>query len=128
MCSSCSSDPVSPFSFPLTASFLLFSLSLFPPLTSGAVWLFILGPVHLRGCMCGCACTWVCEYLCFYVCICACMCLNVFLCLCPLPLNVYVCVCTCVLPCSRAEQVPPCLTHETSLPSPWGTPALARKR
>ncbi|XP_054630463.1 WD repeat and FYVE domain-containing protein 3 isoform X3 [Dunckerocampus dactyliophorus] len=29
---------------------------------------------------------------------------------------------------SRAEQVPPCLTHETSLPSPWGTPALARKR
>ncbi|KAG7490175.1 hypothetical protein JOB18_029475 [Solea senegalensis] len=29
---------------------------------------------------------------------------------------------------SRAEQLPPCLTHETSLPSPWGTPALARKR
>ncbi|XP_041955873.1 WD repeat and FYVE domain-containing protein 3 isoform X3 [Alosa sapidissima] len=29
---------------------------------------------------------------------------------------------------SRAEQVPPCLTHETSLPSPWGTPALTRKR
>ncbi|XP_015220356.1 WD repeat and FYVE domain-containing protein 3 isoform X2 [Lepisosteus oculatus] len=29
---------------------------------------------------------------------------------------------------SRAEQVPPCLTHETSLPSPWGTPALSRKR
>uniref|UniRef100_A0A671LJE3 WD repeat and FYVE domain-containing protein 3 n=1 Tax=Sinocyclocheilus anshuiensis TaxID=1608454 RepID=A0A671LJE3_9TELE len=29
---------------------------------------------------------------------------------------------------SRAEQVPPCLTHETSLPSPWGTPAIARKR
>ncbi|XP_036381916.1 WD repeat and FYVE domain-containing protein 3 isoform X1 [Megalops cyprinoides] len=29
---------------------------------------------------------------------------------------------------SRAEQVPPCLTLETSLPSPWGTPALARKR
>ncbi|MGH0178159.1 UNVERIFIED_CONTAM: hypothetical protein FKN15_076727 [Acipenser sinensis] len=29
---------------------------------------------------------------------------------------------------SRAEQVPPCLTHETSLPSPWGTPALPRKR
>ncbi|XP_076857169.1 WD repeat and FYVE domain-containing protein 3-like isoform X2 [Brachyhypopomus gauderio] len=29
---------------------------------------------------------------------------------------------------SRAEQVPPCLSHETSLPSPWGTPALARKR
>uniref|UniRef100_A0A8C9S430 WD repeat and FYVE domain containing 3 n=1 Tax=Scleropages formosus TaxID=113540 RepID=A0A8C9S430_SCLFO len=29
---------------------------------------------------------------------------------------------------SRAEQVPPCLTHESSLPSPWGTPALTRKR
>uniref|UniRef100_A0A1A8RM48 WD repeat and FYVE domain containing 3 n=1 Tax=Nothobranchius rachovii TaxID=451742 RepID=A0A1A8RM48_9TELE len=29
---------------------------------------------------------------------------------------------------SRAEQVPPCLTHETLLPSPWGTPALTRKR
>ncbi|XP_069782164.1 WD repeat and FYVE domain-containing protein 3 isoform X4 [Narcine bancroftii] len=29
---------------------------------------------------------------------------------------------------SFAEQVPPCLTHETSLPSPWGTPALSRKR
>ncbi|KAF7644990.1 hypothetical protein LDENG_00212340 [Lucifuga dentata] len=29
---------------------------------------------------------------------------------------------------SRAEHVPPCLTHETSLPSPWGTPALTRKR
>ncbi|XP_077377164.1 WD repeat and FYVE domain-containing protein 3 isoform X1 [Festucalex cinctus] len=29
---------------------------------------------------------------------------------------------------SRAEQVPPCLTHETTLPSPWGTPALTRKR
>ncbi len=30
--------------------------------------------------------------------------------------------------CSRAEQVPPCLTHETSLPSPWGTPVITRKR
>lgn len=30
--------------------------------------------------------------------------------------------------CSRAEQIPPCLTNETSLPSPWGTPALSRKR
>ncbi|XP_015131950.1 WD repeat and FYVE domain-containing protein 3 isoform X1 [Gallus gallus] len=29
---------------------------------------------------------------------------------------------------SRAEQIPPCLTNETSLPSPWGTPALSRKR
>ncbi|KAG9480633.1 hypothetical protein GDO78_012215 [Eleutherodactylus coqui] len=29
---------------------------------------------------------------------------------------------------SRAEQIPPCLTNETTLPSPWGTPALARKR
>ncbi|XP_029115173.1 WD repeat and FYVE domain-containing protein 3 isoform X3 [Scleropages formosus] len=29
---------------------------------------------------------------------------------------------------SRADQVPPCLTHEASLPSPWGTPAMARKR
>ncbi|XP_035234406.1 WD repeat and FYVE domain-containing protein 3 isoform X2 [Anguilla anguilla] len=29
---------------------------------------------------------------------------------------------------SRAEQLPPCLTLETSLPSPWGTPALSRKR
>uniref|UniRef100_A0A3P9L505 WD repeat and FYVE domain containing 3 n=1 Tax=Oryzias latipes TaxID=8090 RepID=A0A3P9L505_ORYLA len=29
---------------------------------------------------------------------------------------------------SRAEHMPPCLTHETSLPSPWGTPALTRKR
>ncbi|KAL4623281.1 WD repeat and FYVE domain-containing protein 3-like isoform X1 [Arapaima gigas] len=29
---------------------------------------------------------------------------------------------------SRADQVPPCLTHEASLPSPWGTPSLARKR
>ncbi|XP_078070095.1 WD repeat and FYVE domain-containing protein 3 isoform X4 [Mustelus asterias] len=29
---------------------------------------------------------------------------------------------------SLAEQVPPCLAHETSLPSPWGTPALSRKR
>uniref|UniRef100_A0A4W3HF18 WD repeat and FYVE domain containing 3 n=1 Tax=Callorhinchus milii TaxID=7868 RepID=A0A4W3HF18_CALMI len=29
---------------------------------------------------------------------------------------------------SFAEQIPPCLTHETSLPSPWGTPALSRKR
>ncbi|KAJ8383375.1 hypothetical protein AAFF_G00221650 [Aldrovandia affinis] len=29
---------------------------------------------------------------------------------------------------SHAEQLPPCLTLETSLPSPWGTPALARKR
>ncbi|XP_043915423.1 WD repeat and FYVE domain-containing protein 3 [Protopterus annectens] len=28
---------------------------------------------------------------------------------------------------SRAEQIPPCLTNETSLPSPWGTPALSRK-
>ncbi|XP_025070807.1 WD repeat and FYVE domain-containing protein 3 isoform X7 [Alligator sinensis] len=29
---------------------------------------------------------------------------------------------------SHAEQIPPCLTNETSLPSPWGTPALSRKR
>ncbi|KAK2495110.1 hypothetical protein MC885_007783, partial [Smutsia gigantea] len=29
---------------------------------------------------------------------------------------------------SRAEQIPPCLTSESSLPSPWGTPALSRKR
>ncbi|XP_072261545.1 WD repeat and FYVE domain-containing protein 3 isoform X2 [Pyxicephalus adspersus] len=29
---------------------------------------------------------------------------------------------------SRAEQIPPCLTNETTLPSPWGTPALSRKR
>ncbi|XP_078532420.1 WD repeat and FYVE domain-containing protein 3 isoform X3 [Lissotriton helveticus] len=29
---------------------------------------------------------------------------------------------------SHAEQIPPCLTHETTLPSPWGTPALSRKR
>ncbi|XP_013921886.1 PREDICTED: WD repeat and FYVE domain-containing protein 3 [Thamnophis sirtalis] len=29
---------------------------------------------------------------------------------------------------SRAEQIPPCLTNESSLPSPWGTPALSRKR
>ncbi|XP_048460451.1 WD repeat and FYVE domain-containing protein 3 [Rhincodon typus] len=29
---------------------------------------------------------------------------------------------------SLAEQVPPCLTHETSLPSPWSTPVLSRKR
>ncbi|XP_053559369.1 WD repeat and FYVE domain-containing protein 3 isoform X2 [Bombina bombina] len=29
---------------------------------------------------------------------------------------------------SHADQVPPCLTNETSLPSPWGTPALSRKR
>lgn len=29
---------------------------------------------------------------------------------------------------SHAEQIPPCLTSESSLPSPWGTPALSRKR
>ncbi|XP_032772162.1 WD repeat and FYVE domain-containing protein 3 isoform X6 [Rattus rattus] len=29
---------------------------------------------------------------------------------------------------SRTEQIPPCLTSESSLPSPWGTPALSRKR
>ncbi|KAK7912734.1 hypothetical protein WMY93_012945 [Mugilogobius chulae] len=29
---------------------------------------------------------------------------------------------------SRTEQLPPCLSQETSLPSPWGTPALTRKR
>uniref|UniRef100_A0A803TVV1 WD repeat and FYVE domain containing 3 n=1 Tax=Anolis carolinensis TaxID=28377 RepID=A0A803TVV1_ANOCA len=29
---------------------------------------------------------------------------------------------------SRAEQIPPCLSNESSLPSPWGTPALPRKR
>ncbi|KAH0615815.1 hypothetical protein JD844_026358 [Phrynosoma platyrhinos] len=29
---------------------------------------------------------------------------------------------------SRADQIPPCLTNESSLPSPWGTPALPRKR
>lgn len=34
----------------------------------------------------------------------------------------------CFVVCSRAEQIPPCLTSESSLPSPWGTPALSRKR
>ncbi|XP_072479069.1 WD repeat and FYVE domain-containing protein 3 isoform X9 [Notamacropus eugenii] len=29
---------------------------------------------------------------------------------------------------SHAEQIPPCLTNESSLPSPWGTPAVSRKR
>ncbi|XP_041447245.1 WD repeat and FYVE domain-containing protein 3 isoform X2 [Xenopus laevis] len=29
---------------------------------------------------------------------------------------------------SHAEQIPPCLTNETTLPSPWGTPAVSRKR
>uniref|UniRef100_A0A8C4ZMQ7 WD repeat and FYVE domain containing 3 n=1 Tax=Gadus morhua TaxID=8049 RepID=A0A8C4ZMQ7_GADMO len=29
---------------------------------------------------------------------------------------------------SRTEQLPPCLSQESSLPSPWGTPALTRKR
>ncbi len=97
MCSSCGSDPVSPFSFPLTASFLLFSLSLFLPLTSGAVWLFILGLVHLRGCMCGCVCTWVSVYLCFYVCLYVCVFANV--CMCVYVYLFFVCVCACLWMC-----------------------------
>ena len=34
----------------------------------------------------------------------------------------------CFVVYSRAEHIPPCLTSESSLPSPWGTPALSRKR
>uniref|UniRef100_A0A672QYT0 WD repeat and FYVE domain containing 3 n=1 Tax=Sinocyclocheilus grahami TaxID=75366 RepID=A0A672QYT0_SINGR len=85
----------------------LISLSL---VTSGIAWL------HTRG-VCGM------DLLLVFVWLCECLvCLHVDC------LVVTLCVRLWLNRCSRAEQVPPCLTHETSLPSPWGTPAIARKR